>query len=484
MDYDVLIVGAGVTGAAIARELSRYDLTVGWVEAGDDVAHGASRANSAIVHAGYDCEPGSLMAELNVKGNAMMPGLCRELGVHFKPIGSMVVAFGPEEEEHLRKLKAQGEANGVPGLELRSGDRAREREPNLNPEITEVLWAPTAGITCPYMLTIALAESAVTNGAALHLDFKVKAIAREEALWRLTAEDGREVSGYWLINAAGNHADTISRLAGGMDFRIAPRKGEYLLLDRKEGAAVGTVIFPTPTSMGKGILVSPTVDGNVFAGPTAMNIQDPDDTSTTAEGLAEIRKFALRNVPSLNLGQVITSFAGVRAAWAEKHDFLIQADTEKTQLVQAAGIQSPGLTAAPAIGVYVTDILRKGGLQLREKPCFRPLPPKKKPFRNMSRSEQAAAIAENPLYGRIICRCETVTEAEIVEAVHRPVPARSLDAVKRRTRAGMGRCQAGFCSPRVMEILARELGTDMTRVTKSGGGSWLVCGRIKEEPHA
>ena len=437
MNYDVVVVGGGVTGCAIARALSAYRLRIALLEAADDVAMGSSKANSAIVHSGYDAAPGTLMAELNVKGNAMMEQLCSQLNVPFKRTGSMTVAFDDEQQAHLERLLEQGRKNGVPGLEIHTGEWARQREPNLSPQVKAVLWAPSAGINCPYQLTVALAENAVANGVELKRN------------WRLTA--------------------------------IVPRRGEYMLLDRKEGKRVSTVIFQVPTQMGKGVLVSPTVDGNVFAGPTSQDITDKTDTSTTAEGMAALRRTAALSVPSLGFGQVITSFTGLRAQWQEKHDFLIGISQSQKRLIQAAGICSPGLTSAPAVAQLVVSLLGEAGLTLAPNEAFDPLRPHKKPFREMNDGERAQAVKENPLYGRIICRCETVTEAEIVAAIHSPVPATSVDAVKRRTRAGMGRCQGGFCSPRVMEILARELGCDMGEITKFGGGSWLTCGRIKEQ---
>ena len=481
MQYDVVIIGAGVSGAAIARELSRYQLAIAVVEKGSDVASGASKANSAIVHAGYDCDPGTFMARFNVQGNAMMASLCAELQVPYKPIGSMVLAFSPEDEVHLEKLYQQGIQNGVPDMSIQTGDWAREREPHLSPEVQSVLWAPSAAITCPYELTIALCENAAVNGVSILTDFEVRSLQRDKDAWQISAADGRKISASWVINAAGVYADCINALAGGAPFTICPRKGEYMLLDRKEGTVVSTVMFQPPTAMGKGVLVSPTVDGNVFAGPTALDMQDREDTSTTQSGMDALTRCARLSVPDLHLYNVITSFSGIRAVLKEKHDFLIERSGTVENFVNVAGICSPGLRSAPAIALYVRDLLRDGGLPLRERPDFSPHREHTKPFRHMNRKEKAEAIAHNPLYGRIICRCETVTEAEIVAAIHSPVPARSIDAIKRRTRAGMGRCQGGFCSPRVMEILARETGMDLQEVTKFGKGSWMVCGKIKED---
>ncbi len=479
MNYDVVVVGGGVTGCAVARALSAYRLKIALLEAADDVAMGSSKANSAIVHSGYDAEPGTLMAELNVKGNALMEQLCSELSVPFKRIGSMTVAFDEDQQAHLERLLEQGRKNGVPGLEIHTGEWARQRV-NLSDQVQAVLWAPSAGINCPYQLTVALAENAVANGVEVQRNWRVTAMEDRQDALALTSQTGETITAQYVVNAAGLYADEVSRMAGGEAFTIVPRRGEYMLLDRKEGKRVSTVIFQVPTKMGKGVLVSPTVDGNVFAGPTSQDISDKTDTSTTAEGMAALRRTAALSVPSLGFGQVITSFTGLRAQWQEKHDFLIGISQSQKRLIQAAGICSPGLTSAPAVAQRVVDLLGQAGLALKPNEAFNPLRLRKKPFREMSDEERAQAVKENPLYGRIICRCETVTEAEIVAAIHSPVPATSVDAVKRRTRAGMGRCQGGFCSPRVMEILARELGCDMGEITKFGGGSWLTCGRIKE----
>jgi len=483
MNYDVVVIGGGVTGCAIARALSAYQLKAALLEAADDVAMGSSRANSAIVHSGYDAEPGTLMAEMNVKGNAMMEQLCRELNVPFKRTGSMTLAFDEDQKALLVKLLSQGIKNGVPGVEICSGEWALEKEPNLSPDVKAVLWAPSAAINCPYQLTVALAENAAANGVEVKTGWKLTKVEEAEDGLTLTNEKGESITTRYMVNAAGLYADDVSRIAGGEEFTIFPRRGEYMLLDRKEGKRVSTVIFQTPTKMGKGVLVSPTVDGNVFAGPTSEDIEDKTDTSTTAEGMAALKAAACLSVPSLGLNQVITSFTGLRAQWKEKHDFIIKISDSQKRLVQAAGICSPGLTSAPAIAERVVELLGEAGLELTKDESFNPIRPHKKPFREMTNEERAEAIKENPLYGRIICRCETVTEAEIVAAIHADVPATSVDAVKRRTRAGMGRCQGGFCSPRVMEILARELGCDMGEITKFGGNSWLTCGRIKEADH-
>lgn len=474
--YDVLIIGAGVTGCAIARELSHTGLKIALSDACDDVAMGASRANSAIVHAGYDCVPGTLMAKLNVRGNEMFDDVCESLNVPLLRVGSFVIAFGEEDEKELNNLLERGRANGVPGLEIISGERAREMEPKLSDDVTAALWAPTAGITCPYELTIAMSENARANGADILLRKRAVAIDYTNDEFTVKFEDGTSVSAKYVVNAAGVYADEVARLIGDDSFTISPRKGEYMLLD-KQALCVGTVIFQTPSKLGKGVLVSPTVDGNIFAGPTAQDKVEKNDTQTTPEGLAELKKFSLKSVPTLNLRQVITSFAGVRAQ-PSTGDFIIRPSDKNARFIHAAGICSPGLSSAPAIAEYVRGLIKEAGADTAERADAIYVREHAKPFRSMDADERAEAYKRNPLYGRIICRCETVTEAEIVDAIHRG--ATTVDGVKRRTRAGMGRCQGGFCAPRVMEILSRELGVPTESLTKFGGKSYMVAGKLGE----
>lgn len=474
--YDVLIIGAGVTGCAIARELSHTGLKIALSDACDDVAMGASRANSAIVHAGYDCVPGTLMAKLNVRGNEMFDDVCESLNVPLLRVGSFVIAFGEEDEKELNNLLERGRANGVPGLEIISGERAREMEPKLSDDVTAALWAPTAGITCPYELTIAMSENARANGADILLRKRAVAIDYANDEFTVKFEDGTSVSAKYVVNAAGVYADEVARLIGDDSFTISPRKGEYMLLD-KQALCVGTVIFQTPSKLGKGVLVSPTVDGNIFAGPTAQDKVEKNDTQTTPEGLAELKKFSLKSVPTLNLRQVITSFAGVRAQ-PSTGDFIIRPSDKNARFIHAAGICSPGLSSAPAIAEYVRGLIKEAGADTAERADAVYVREHAKPFRSMDAEERAEAYKRNPLYGRIICRCETVTEAEIVDAIHRG--ATTVDGVKRRTRAGMGRCQGGFCAPRVMEILSRELGVPTESLTKFGGKSYMVAGKLGE----
>ncbi len=476
MDYDVAVIGAGVVGCAIARELSRYRLDVALIDAAEDVAMGASHANSAIVHAGYDCVPGTLMARLNVHGNELYDRWCQELNVPLKRIGTLVIAFGEADEAELKNLLELGEKNGVPGLKIISGDEARAMEPMLSQDVTAALYAPTGAITCPYEMTIACAENARHNGVKWMMNSPVTSIERRGDALHVTA-GVYHLRAKYVVNAAGVHADEVARLIGDESFTIKPRKGEYMLLDRT-AASLQKVIFQTPSKMGKGVLVSPTVDGNSFAGPTAVDIADKEDTSVTSASIDELSRLALKSTPSLNLRGVITSFAGVRAQ-PSTGDFIIRPSEIDPRMIFASGICSPGLSSAPAIAEEIASILKEEGLPLNRKPFFDAERQPIRAFRHMTDEEKKAAINESPLYGRVICRCETITEAEIVEAIRRG--ARSLDGVKRRTRAGMGRCQGGFCGPRVMEILSRELDIPMEALTKFGGGSNLLVGKTRED---
>ena len=416
------------------------------------------------------------MAKLNVRGNEMFDDACESLNVPLLRVGSFVIAFGEEDEKELNNLLERGRANGVPGLEIISGERAREMEPKLSDDVTAALWAPTAGITCPYELTIAMSENARANGADILLRKRAVAIDYANDEFTVKFEDGTSVSAKYVVNAAGVYADEVARLIGDDSFTISPRKGEYMLLD-KQALCVGTVIFQTPSKLGKGVLVSPTVDGNIFAGPTAQDKVEKNDTQTTPEGLAELKKFSLKSVPTLNLRQVITSFAGVRAQ-PSTGDFIIRPSDKNARFIHAAGICSPGLSSAPAIAEYVRGLIKEAGADTAERADAIYVREHAKPFRQMDAEERAEAYKRNPLYGRIICRCETVTEAEIVDAIHRG--ATTVDGVKRRTRAGMGRCQGGFCAPRVMEILSRELGVPTESLTKFGGKSYMVAGKLGE----
>lgn len=477
MFYDVAIIGAGVVGSLIARQLSQYDLKICLLEKDFDVAMGSSKANSGIVHAGYDAKPGSLKARLNVQGNEMMARVTAELDVPFRRTGSLVVAFAGESISKLQELYENGVSNGVKGLQIISGEAARKLEPGLSPQASGALLAPSGGIVCPYELALGAAENAVTNGVDLWLGAEVNQIAATADGFTISSGKGVVQSRY-LINAAGLYADSIAALLGEADFTIKPRKGEYLLFDHNQENTVRQVLFQMPSEMGKGILVAPTVDGNLLIGPNAHDIEDKTDKATTLAGLAEVTQLALKSVPGLNFKDVITSFAGLRATPATG-DFIIRAASKNPRLIHVAGIESPGLTAAPAIAQYVQELVSDCGLVLRPKAEFSLTRRRLKRLCDLEEAEINRLIKQEPRYGNIICRCEGVSEAEIVAAIRRPAGATNLDAIKRRTRAGMGRCQGGFCSPRVVEILARELQIPLEEVTKCGGNSRILVRKTK-----
>jgi glycerol-3-phosphate dehydrogenase len=477
--YDVVIIGAGVVGTGIARELARYKLNIAVLEAGSDVAVGSSGANSGIVHAGYDCKPGTLMARLNVQGNAMFDEISRELDVPFKRNGSLVLAFNEDDISQLELLMTQGIRNGVPDLQILSGEEVLEMEPNVSSDVIAALWAPTGGITCPYGLAIAMAENAADNGVEFYFEHRVEYIEKKEnGVFRIVTSR-RDFAARYIVNAAGINGDVISKMAGDDSFSIHPRKGEYCLYDRKWGNTVKRTIFQPPSKMGKGVLVTPTVDGNLLVGPSAVDTDKRDDDYTSAEGLDFVYNIALKSVPSLSGDGVITVFAGLRAI-ADGGDFIIRPSYKVEGFIHAAGICSPGLTAAPAIAREVAAILARLSGELEPNKAFNPLRKGIKRFRDMDWEARAQLVEEDPRYGRIVCRCETVTEGEIVEALKSKLPVNAIDAIKRRTRAGMGRCQGGFCTPRIMEIVERELGIPMECITKKGGSSRIVLGKIKD----
>ena len=478
MRKKIAVIGAGVVGSLIARELTKYDLDVTLIESEEDVATGASGANSAIVHGGFDPVPGTLKAKLNVKGAAMMPTVTRELGVSYKPNGSLVLAFSESEMEHVRLLYQRGLDNGVPGLSVLTREEVLALEPALSENVAGALRCTSAGIVCPYSLATAAAGNAADNGATLLFSSPVTAIRKEGEQFVLTCGD-TQVTADYVINCAGVHSDDVARLVGDDSFAIRPRAGEYLLMDKSEGNTVSHTIFQVPGKLGKGILVTPTVHGNLLVGPTALDIDDKKDTSTTREGLQFVKDTACRSVPGLNFRSVITSFTGVRSVPSEE-DFIIRFAKGEDKFLNVAGIESPGLSSAPAIAPYVVELLREAGLEATENKSFCGTRKSYHWFAELSVEEKNAVIRENPAFGRVVCRCETVTEGEIVEAIHRAPKATTLDALKHRLRSGMGRCQGGFCTPLLVDILARELGVSPMEVRKGGADSTLLTGKTKE----
>ena len=476
--YDVAIIGGGVVGGMLARTLSAYRLKLCVLEKENDVAMGASKANSAIVHAGFDAEPGTLKAKLNVRGSEMMEQTAKELGVKYKRNGSLVVGFNNDDKKTIESLYERGVKNGVKNLSILSGEELHKIEPNISPNAVCALNAPSGAIICPYELTIAAVGNAMDNGAELKVNFEVSEIKSCGEGYEIISSNGDKIAARYVVNAAGVNSDAVADMAGENDIHIHPRRGEYVLLDKTNGSIVSHTIFRTPSAMGKGILVTPTVDGNLLLGPTAEDIKDKNDTATTAAGLSTVLKNCTETTKGINLRDTITSFCGLRAV-GNTGDFIINSTSRR--FINAAGIESPGLSASPAIAEYITDMLKEQGLKLVKNEKFSPIRKPAHYFREASVSEKNKIISENGAYGRIICRCEGVSEGEIREAVRINPPARDLDGVKRRTRTQMGRCQGGFCMPYVMQILSEELGITYERITKNGGNSRAVVGKTKEE---
>lgn len=483
--YDVIVIGAGVSGSAIARELSKWKLKILVLEKALDVCEGSSKANSGIVHAGYDAKSGTLKAMLNVAGSLRMEALSRELDFPYKKNGSLVLCFDEKDIGKLEELKARGEANGVSDIKILNREEVLEKEPAVGENIVAALYAPTGAIVCPFGLNIALAENAAVNGAAFLFDTEVEGIEKLENGYRVrsmeTCFDGKIV-----INAAGVYADRIHNMISEDKMEITPRRGEYLLYDKNAGNLTGSTLFQLPTTLGKGILVTPTVHGNLLTGPTALDIEDKEGTKTSAEGMAMVQERAALSVPGIPGESVITSFAGLRAHVTKvpgnmkdrEGDFLIGEVKDAPGFIDVAGIESPGLSCAPALGEYVASIVKEILCPAVNEGFIG----SRKGIPNMalaSDEERHDLIKKNPAYANVICRCEMVTEGEILDAVYRPLGATTVDGIKRRTRAGMGRCQSGFCNPRVVEILARELGVNESRICKSGADSWFL---LSEEP--
>lgn len=475
--YDVIIIGAGVVGCAIARELSRYQVKACVIEKDEDVCNGTSKANSAISHAGFDAVPGTLKAKLNVEGNLMMEKLSKELDFPFKQTGALVVCGREADKEKLQELYDKGIKNGVKELRILDKEEVHKMETNLAEQVVAALYAPTSGIVCPFQMTIAFAENAYANGVEFKLNTKAEQIRKVKGGY--VVETPEEILKTRAIaNAAGVYADEIHNMVSKEKLKIVARRGDYCLLDKAAGAHVSHTIFPLPNEFGKGVLVSPTIHGNLIVGPTAMDVEDKEANNVRQEGLDFLMAKAEESVADLPMRQVITSFAGLRAH-ESRGDFTIGEPKDAKNFFDAAGIESPGLTSAPAIGIMVAKMVKEA-LNLSENKYF---VAERKGILNpqtLSKEERTALVKECPEYGNIICRCEMVTEGEILDAIRRPLGARSLDGIKRRTRAGMGRCQSGFCSPRTMEILVRELGINMAEVTKAGGESKIIAGVNKD----
>lgn len=474
---DVIIIGAGVVGCAIARELSKYNAQVVVLERNNDVACGASKANSGIVHAGFDAKPGTKKAYYNVLGAKMYAQLFEELDIPYRKNGAFVLNFSKDGNAQLEELYAQGIANGVEGNVIMSGDEVRAIEPSVSKEVVSALYVPTSAIVGPYEATLAFAENACVNGVKFEFETKVLAVEKKEDKFVVKTDKGDFESAI-VVNCAGVYSDEINNTASSIKEKIVARKGEYCLLDKSYGSLCDKTLFQLPTKMGKGVLVSPTVHGNIIVGPTAEDVDDKDYVDTTYAGLNNALSQAALSVPTLPRRGIITQFSGLRSHNVTG-DFVIGERADVKGFYNALGVESPGLTSAPAIGLdLATQIATAQGFEKKEN--FISKREGIKHFATMTDEERAEAIKSNPLYGKVVCRCEVVTEAEIIDSVTRPLGARDLDGVKRRTRAGMGRCQSGFCSPKLMEVIAKHSGIDILSVTKKGAGSEILVGKIKE----
>jgi len=475
VETSVLIIGGGITGTSVSRELSKYDVKVTLIEREADLAFGgATKANTAIIHAGYDDEPGTSAAKLSSRGNFLWSRLSSELGIPFRRIGSLVVAFKDKEIPILEDLMERGRINTVPDLEIIEGRKLKKMEPNLNKDAAAGLYAPTAGIICPYEAAVALAENSRQNGVQILLETEATDIIVKDGEVKAVQTNRGIIYTQYVVNAAGLFADEISAMVGIEDFKITPRKGEYVIYDKDLCELVNHVLFPIPSPISKGIVVTPTVDGNIIAGPNAQDIQDKKCLTTTSSGLQEVLKGAYKLVPKLSKmrNAIISSFAGLRPQ-PSTGDFIIKSYDDPHGFVNVAGIKSPGLTSAPAIAEMVVNILREEGLNIKEKRDFKLFrEPIVHPLRDFDPAKTEELMVKDPRYGHVVCRCEYVTEGEIIEAIRRG--ATTLDGVKYRTRAGMGRCQGGFCTPHVIKIIARELGIPVEEVTKRGNNSKIL----------
>lgn len=473
---DVIVIGAGVMGAAVSRELSKYKLNIMVLDKENDVSNGTSKANSAIVHAGYDAKEGTLMAKYNVLGAGMYESLCKEIGAPYKNVGSYVLAFSEEERKHIEKLYQRGLTNGVPQMEILEKDEILRREPNINKNVVAALYAGSAGIVGPWEFTIKLLENAALNGTEVLVDAEVSNIEKLQDGYKVILKDGRSFETKVVINAAGVYADKINDMVSKNHFDIHPRIGEYYVLDKVQGKLTNSVLFQCPTIMGKGILVTKTVHGNIMIGPTAEDVESKDYVGTTTHGLDDIRRQAEKTISGINYRDSIRNFTGIRAE-SSTGDFIIGEVSDAPNFFNIAGTKSPGLSSAPAIGVDVAKmVVEKLGAIKKEE--FKQNKPQIH-FIELSPEEKAEVIKKDPRYGRIICRCESITEGEIVDVIHRMVGARTVDGVKKRCRPGTGRCQGGFCGPRVQEILARELGKKLNEIVLDKKGAYILTTETK-----
>lgn len=482
--FDIAVVGAGITGCAIARQLARFDLSICVVEAANDIALGASKANGGLVHAGYDPAPGTVKAQVNARGCELYGTWAKELGFLFSRTGSMVLGFNDEDRTHLEQLRRNGLANGVPELSIIGPERIHELEPRASAEATCALWCPSTGFVDPFEVAIAALENAVANGVTFMRSAPVEAIevadtgatdADDSPRFTLVTPAGNVCCRY-LINAAGNGAADISHMAGAEEFQMVWRQGNIVVLDKEPRALMP--LYPVPTPVSKGVIVTGTVHGNTVITATAAE-REPGDTQTYASDVNALLTGARKLVPDLDTRRVVRAFAGGRPVIKGTNDFFIGQSAVVPGLFQAAGIQSPGVASAPAIAERMERAMREAGVVLHERADWDPIRHAPNDFDRTSLERKEQLIESDPAWGQIVCRCETVPEAEIVAAIRRQPGAVSVEGVKRRCRAGMGRYQSGFCQSRVVAILARELGCDPSEVLLEDTGSWLVEGPLK-----
>lgn len=478
MKTDVVIIGAGAVGCAIARELSRYQLDVTVVEKNEDVGGDASKSNSAIIHTGYDASPGTLESQLVVAANPMYDQLTRDLDIPFKRVGAILPAITEEQYEKLPEIKHKAFMNHVYDVQYKTAEELLEMEPNLNPEVKGGLYIPRESIIDPFILVQALAENANANGVHFLLNTKVTDIKVKDGAVSEVVTTGETIETKYVINAAALYCDEIAAMVGKADYKVVARRGQFYILDKNTSCKVNEIVLPIPTKITKGKLMCPTIHGNMLVGPTAEDLDNKTDKSVTKEGLDSILKDVKNLIPNVNVRDSITQYSGLRP---NRNPEGLHVDTydDLKGYINLSGVRSTGLTLSVAMGVYVADVMREMGAPMVFKENFISTRKGIVRFHELSREEQDETVKENPAYGRVICRCETITEGEILDAIHRPLGARSVDAVKRRVRAGMGRCQGGFCGPKVIEILARELGIPVEEVNKNNAGSYMVAGKTR-----
>ncbi|WP_125143891.1 NAD(P)/FAD-dependent oxidoreductase [Clostridium transplantifaecale] len=478
MKTDVVIIGAGAVGCAIARELSRYKLDVTVVDKNEDIGGDASKSNSAIIHTGYDASPGTLESQLVAAANPMYDKLAEELDVPFKRIGAILPAITQEQFEKLPEIKHKAFLNRVYDVEYKTGEELLKMEPNLNPEVKGGLYIPRESIIDPFILVQALAENANENGVNFLLNTKVTDIRTENGAVKEVVTTGGTITADYVINAAALYCDEIAAMVGKADYKVVARRGQFYILDKNTDCQVKQIVLPIPTKVTKGKLMCPTIHGNMLVGPTAEDLDNKTDKSVTSDGLVSILEDVKRLIPGVNIRDSITQYSGLRPN-RNPEGLHVDVYDDLKGYINLSGVRSTGLTLSVAMGVYVADLMRETGAVMEPKEHFTERRKGVLRFHELDREEQDEAVKRNPLYGKIVCRCETVTEGEILDCIRRPLGARSMDAVKRRVRAGMGRCQGGFCGPKVIEILARELGITVEEVNKNNEGSYMVAGKTR-----